>query len=175
MSNRTILSLAFLSVLLFVSLTESSNAQDQATEEYQAAKKAESAEAAKQKDADAAAKSAAAEAALYRTWSTPDGKFSVLAKYILQANEHVTLQKKDGSKVEVPLERLCEKDVDFIKTFQLERRLERAHKKQKEATYAGITVSQWAEALKDKDEFTRRVAARALAKSVLRPKTPCLP
>ena len=35
MSNRTILSLAFLSVLLFVSLTESSNAQDQATDKKQ--------------------------------------------------------------------------------------------------------------------------------------------
>ena len=35
MSNRTILPLAFLSVLLFVSLTESSNAQDQATDKRQ--------------------------------------------------------------------------------------------------------------------------------------------
>ena len=68
MSNRTLLSVAFLSVLLlFVSLTESSNAQDQVTD-----------------------------------------------------------------------------------------------KKQKEATYNGKTVSQWAEALKHEDGSTRRVAAEAL-------------
>ena len=51
----------------------------------------------------------------WRTWTTADGKYTVEAKFIKYAAGTLTLEKKDGTTVDVELDRLCPEDQDFIK------------------------------------------------------------
>jgi hypothetical protein len=49
---------------------------------------------------------ALAPAAEFRTWSDASGRFSVKAKFVSLDGENVTLEKEDGSQIEVPLKKL---------------------------------------------------------------------
>lgn len=55
------------------------------------------------------------EAAKWRIWTTADGKFKVEAKFVKRISGIVTLEKKDGSTVDVKLNILCLDDQDFVK------------------------------------------------------------
>ena len=50
----------------------------------------------------------------YRTWSDDSGTFSVEAKYVSSDEDRVTLMRKDGRQVQVPLDRLSEADREFV-------------------------------------------------------------
>jgi hypothetical protein len=50
-----------------------------------------------------------------RTWRDASGSFEVEARFVTYQNEKVTLQRKDGRKINVPLERLCEEDQVYVK------------------------------------------------------------
>lgn len=56
-----------------------------------------------------------AEQAKWRTWTTADRQHTIEAKFIKFSNGQVTLEKKDGSTVDVKLDILCSEDQDFIK------------------------------------------------------------
>lgn len=45
-----------------------------------------------------------------RTWTDKSGKFQVEAEFIKIAGENVLLKKKDGTTIEVPLQKLTSKD-----------------------------------------------------------------
>lgn len=57
---------------------------------------------------------ARAVAASWRTWTTRDGKYQVQARLLKHASGTVTLEKKNGTTVDVQLELLCDSDRDFI-------------------------------------------------------------
>ena len=63
----------------------------------------------------AAEEKAAIEAKKWRTWTTADGKYTVEAKFIKYAVGTLTLERKDGTTVDVELDRLCQEDQDFIR------------------------------------------------------------
>jgi hypothetical protein len=50
-----------------------------------------------------------------RTWRDASGSFEVEARFVSHQNEKVTLQRKDGRKINVPLEKLCEEDQAYVK------------------------------------------------------------
>ena len=50
----------------------------------------------------------------FRKWKDKTGKFEVSAKLVSKTDTTVTLEKKDGSKIDVPIERLSEADQDFL-------------------------------------------------------------
>jgi hypothetical protein len=56
-----------------------------------------------------------AEEAEYRTWKTADGKYSVEANFIKFAAGILTLEKRDGSTVDVKLDILSPDDQDFVR------------------------------------------------------------
>jgi len=59
---------------------------------------------------------AQAEAALFRTWTSSTGKFSVVAKFVEFKNGRVHLERKgDGKKIELPMSRLSKEDQEFIR------------------------------------------------------------
>jgi hypothetical protein len=51
----------------------------------------------------------------WRTWTTADGRFRVDAKFVRSSSDTVTLEKQDGTTVDVSLEILCDEDRDFIR------------------------------------------------------------
>jgi hypothetical protein len=51
----------------------------------------------------------------WRTWTTADGRFRVDAKFVRSSSDTVTLEKQDGTTVDVSLEVLCAEDRDFIR------------------------------------------------------------
>jgi len=55
------------------------------------------------------------ESAKWRTWTTSDGKYSVEAKFVKFAFGTLTLEKKDGSTVDVKLDLLCPEDQEFVR------------------------------------------------------------
>ena len=57
------------------------------------------------------------EAAKWRTWATADGKHKVEAKFIRYGGGTVTLEKKDGTTVDVQLDILCDEDQEFAKNW----------------------------------------------------------
>jgi hypothetical protein len=61
-----------------------------------------------------ASKGAPGGAAKWRTWTTRDGKYQVEAKLLKYASGMLTLEKKDGTTVDVKLELLCADDRDFV-------------------------------------------------------------
>jgi hypothetical protein len=54
---------------------------------------------------------------LSRTWTDLSGKFSVEAEFAGMTDEIVSLKKKDGTVVKVPLDRLSEEDAKWIKNI----------------------------------------------------------
>lgn len=50
----------------------------------------------------------------WRTWTTLDGKYQVKAKLLKHASGTVTLEKRNGTTVDVRLELLCDSDRDFV-------------------------------------------------------------
>ena len=58
---------------------------------------------------------AAIDAARWRTWTTIDGKYKVEGKFVKFGGGTLTLEKKDGTTVDVKLEVLCDEDQDFVK------------------------------------------------------------
>jgi hypothetical protein len=61
-----------------------------------------------------AQKAAAIEEAKWRTWKTANGKYSVEAKFIKFASGMLTLEKKDGIRVDVKLDILTAEDREFV-------------------------------------------------------------
>jgi S1-C subfamily serine protease len=56
----------------------------------------------------------------YRTWTSRNGKFSIKAKLVKVANGEVTLVSPEGKKITVPIEKLSDKDREFIKIKESE-------------------------------------------------------
>ena len=55
------------------------------------------------------------EHSIYRTWSTPDGKFTVKGKHLSHDSKSIVLGRKDnGKKISVPYSKLSEKCKRFI-------------------------------------------------------------
>lgn len=52
-----------------------------------------------------------------RTWTDSTGKHKVNAKLIAQTDKEITLEKPDGSKVTLPLDKLSQADRDFLRTL----------------------------------------------------------
>lgn len=52
----------------------------------------------------------------FRTWRDSTGKFTIEAKLVSSADGKVTLEKRDGSQVVIPLSRLCPADRAFLKS-----------------------------------------------------------
>jgi hypothetical protein len=98
---------------------------DKAEEEWQAAADTLRALlAAKQKPANDAARARAQEdarkaaeldAAKWRTWRTADGKHKVEAKFVKFVAGTLTLEKKDGTTVDVKMDILCPEDQEFVR------------------------------------------------------------
>ncbi len=55
----------------------------------------------------------------WRTWTTADGRFRVHAKFVRSSSDTVTLEKQDGTTVDVRLEILCAEDRDFVGKHRL--------------------------------------------------------
>jgi WD40 repeat protein len=51
-----------------------------------------------------------------RTWASSNGKFTVRARLVLYLAGKVCLEKGDGSDVQVSIERLCDKDREYVKS-----------------------------------------------------------
>jgi len=54
------------------------------------------------------------DAAEWRTWTTLDGKYQVKARLLKHASGTVTLEKRNGTTVDVRLELLCDSNRDFV-------------------------------------------------------------
>ena len=61
---------------------------------------------------------AAIEAAKWRTWTTADGKYKLYAKFVKLASRTLTLQKKDGTTIDVKIDLLCAEDHRFVEQRQ---------------------------------------------------------
>lgn len=51
----------------------------------------------------------------FRTWTDNTGKFSVEAKFIKRTMGKVTLEKRDGSKIDLSIDRLSDDDQKYVK------------------------------------------------------------
>ncbi len=51
----------------------------------------------------------------WRTWTTADAHYTVEAKFVKYAFGTLTLEKKDGTTVDVELDKLCQEDQDFVR------------------------------------------------------------
>jgi hypothetical protein len=58
---------------------------------------------------------AAIDAAKWRTWTAANGKYTLEAKFVSAAMGTLTLEKKDGSTIELKLDQLCSDDQDFVR------------------------------------------------------------
>ncbi len=70
------------------------------------------------KPAKVARKKASLPSKTYRTWRDKSGKYRVIAKLVLLSDTHATLQKKDGTTVDVPIDRLSDSDLKYLERFQ---------------------------------------------------------
>jgi len=59
--------------------------------------------------------STAIEAAKWRTWTTADGKYRLEAKFLKYASGTLTLEKREGTTVDLKLDVLCTDDQDFVR------------------------------------------------------------
>jgi endonuclease YncB( thermonuclease family) len=55
------------------------------------------------------------DAARWRTWTSADGRFTVRAKFVQATNGRMTLQREDGKRIVVELEKLSPDDIDFVR------------------------------------------------------------
>jgi hypothetical protein len=55
------------------------------------------------------------DAARWRLWTTADGKYTVYAKFVKFAFGTATLEKQDGTTVDVELDILCSEDQEFVR------------------------------------------------------------
>jgi len=62
-----------------------------------------------------AQRAAILEAARWRTWTTADGRHKVEAKFVTLIGGTLTLEKRDGTTVDVKLSILCPEDQSFVK------------------------------------------------------------
>jgi hypothetical protein len=53
-----------------------------------------------------------------RTWTDNTGSFSVYAKFVESSDSSVTLQKQDGAKLEVPIDRLSKTDQRYLRSMK---------------------------------------------------------
>lgn len=60
------------------------------------------------------------EAAMWRTWTDATGNHKIEARYSGRINNLITLKKRDGTVKKVPLEKLSEKDQEWIKNKNIE-------------------------------------------------------
>lgn len=58
---------------------------------------------------------AAIEAAKWRTWKAANGKYEIKAKFVKMAMGTLTLEKENGTTIDVQFDRLCSEDQDFIR------------------------------------------------------------
>ena len=63
---------------------------------------------------DAVKRNAAIENAKYRNWTDSTGKYKTEAEFGGMVGQKVTFIKRDGSKVQVPLEKLSDEDREWI-------------------------------------------------------------
>jgi hypothetical protein len=56
-----------------------------------------------------------AEAAKWRTWTTADGKYKAEAKFVKMAMGTLTLEKVDGTTIDIQFDRLCSEDQAFVR------------------------------------------------------------
>lgn len=85
-----------------------------ASDEEIAARRAKRESEAARKAAEEAAQQAAIEAAKWRTWTTADGKHKVEAEFVKLILGTLTLEKKDGTTVDVKLDILCPEDKEYL-------------------------------------------------------------
>ena len=85
------------------------------TPEELEAKRRAAAEAARAKAEAEARKKAEIEAAKWRTWTSANGQFQMEGKFVRYAAGKMTLEKKDGTTLEVQLDQLCPEDQEFVK------------------------------------------------------------
>ncbi len=51
----------------------------------------------------------------FRTWTSDDGQFTVEAKLVKTSGDVITLKRKTGEEIDVPIEKLSKKDQEFIR------------------------------------------------------------
>ena len=98
-----------------------------------------------------------------REWTDTTGGFSVEAELVEVKDDKVSLKKPSGQVVAVPIAKLSKGDREYIASL-VKTKGKPDDEKRREAVYQGKTVSQWVEALKDKEEDVRLGAAMALGK-----------
>ncbi len=64
----------------------------------------------------------------FRTWTSKDGNFSVEAAYLGFAKNVVSLKKKDGTTIEVPLVKLSAEDSSYVRKLRATEKREAARK-----------------------------------------------
>ena len=57
----------------------------------------------------------------WRTWTTSDGKHTVEAKFVNVIDDAVYLERRDGKVLKITTDKLCEDDLQWIKTHGLGR------------------------------------------------------
>ena len=90
---------------------ESERAREQKVRDDAAAA---AAKAAQEQKARRATAKAAAEAAKWRTWTDASGEHKIEAKFGGLASGEVVLIKRDGSKVQIPIEKLSDDDQEWV-------------------------------------------------------------
>ena len=85
-----------------------------ASDQEIAARRAKREAEAVRKAAEEAAQQAAIEAAKWRTWTPADGEHKVEAKFVKLVLGTLTLEKKDGTTVDVKLDILCPEDKEYL-------------------------------------------------------------
>lgn len=82
-------------------------------------------------------------AADFRTWNDASGKFSMKAKYIGVQQRKVTLQKEDGSQVEIELSKLSPTDQKYVAEQQDDNPFKPKSAEPSGEMYAAVTVIDW--------------------------------
>lgn len=59
--------------------------------------------------------SVATEQPALRSWKSADGRFEVKARFVKAVGNVVTLRKPDGTNLTIPLEKLSQRDIDWLK------------------------------------------------------------
>jgi len=61
---------------------------------------------------------AAIDAAKWRTWKSANGKYEIEAKFVKMAMGTLTLEKENGTTIDVQLDRLSSEDQDFVRQWK---------------------------------------------------------
>lgn len=97
------------------SKTSAPRAEEDTAIKVETEQKGKQANEAKEKKEKEAARLEAIQNAKWHTWTTPDGNYTVEAKYITADSEIVFLEKRDGKKIQVPRSKISDDDLEWIK------------------------------------------------------------